>query len=67
MTIAWSNTFEIELPEGLTAEDLEDTFFEHPDIKEINQRVNSAIKASTENISWKDMEITDLQEEIEEN
>ena len=58
ITVQWSYTVEVEVPEGVTVDDLED--YNAPE--EIANIANTAIVLASDSLSWKDGVITDMQD-----
>lgn len=61
ITVAFSRTIEVDIPEGATIETLNDYNGEHADIGA------AIVKNAADEIEWKSGEITDIQEVEEED
>lgn len=57
MTLVWSRTVEVELPDGVTVEDIEDAT-----PKNVDASVCAACREAADEFRWKDLIITNLEE-----
>jgi len=58
VTVCWSCTIEVNLPEGIGVDELEDL----GQSEEIQNLASNIVRDASNNISWKDGVITDVQD-----